>query len=188
MAKAWSVPVEPWIAAAGRAALRYGVYVFKADPLGVTLAAANGKILKSTVRDVALTHKPVLRETTVDFQEICKSMTSHNGGPLYLGDAFLKAMASAPVAGQSYGDLSAVRTEDLAGVGRKRKRRKGRELAAVVGAIYGDQAVCKSHCFDDHGKFTRGSVGMLDHLVKCLGWSVDDAEPAVRLLRGAIRD
>ncbi len=42
MAKAWSVPVEPWVAAAGRAALPYGVYVYKADALGLTLAAANG--------------------------------------------------------------------------------------------------------------------------------------------------
>jgi hypothetical protein len=155
---------------------------------GHTMAAANGKILKSTVRDVALTHKPVLRETTVDFQEICKSMTSHNGGPLHLGDSFLKAMASAPVAGQSYGDLTATRTEDLAGAGKRRKRRRNANLETVVGSIWGNPAVCKSHCFDDDGRFTRGSVGMLDHLVTCLGWDVEDAEPAVRLLRGAIRD
>jgi len=39
---AWSVPVEPWIAQAGRAALPYGVYVYKADVFGLTLAAPNG--------------------------------------------------------------------------------------------------------------------------------------------------
>lgn len=148
---------------------------------GHTLAAANGQILRSVVRDVALTHKPVLRETTVDYQEIVKSL-DNNG--LMNVESLMRSMASQPVAGQSYGDLSALRTEDVAAV-RINRPKSAQQFQAVMEAIYGPKDnMCKSH-FDNDGQFYNGSEGALTHMVSCLGWDVEDALPVVRLLRNA---
>lgn len=149
---------------------------------GHTLAAHDGKILRSVVRDVALTHKPVLRETTVSFQEIVKSLDANGNMDVA---HLVKAMASQPVAGQSFGDLSALRREDLAPV--KVDRAKSQQsLRAVMEAIYGPpDTICKSHHYNDAGYFFQGANGALEHMVDCLGWDVDDALPVVQVLRSA---
>jgi hypothetical protein len=151
---------------------------------GHTMAATNGKIIKSTVRDVALTHKPVLRQTTVSFQEIMKSMSVGRDDSLRLDSAMLLKTAEAA------GNLSPLRTEDLLGAKNpgRRNKMKGKQLKAVMEAIYGPGHTCKSDHYDGRGRFLQGSVGALDHMVGCLGWSVEDAEPVIRTLRDAFRD
>jgi hypothetical protein len=57
---------------------------------GRTIAAANGKLLRTVLTDMALTHKPVLKESTVDFREICKSL--HADG--YLDPAMIAKAAT----------------------------------------------------------------------------------------------
>lgn len=153
---------------------------------GQTLAASSGKILKSVVRDVALTHKPVLRETTVSFQEIAKSLSSRENS-LYLPEQYLGHPLGKSA---TSGSLEAVRTEDLLGADRPGRRNpmRGKQLRAVMEAIYGPSETCKSNHYDERGRFRGGAVGALDHFVTCLEWPLEDAEPAVRLLREAFRD
>lgn len=144
---------------------------------GQTLAAQNGRILKSVVRDVALTHKPVLRETVVSFQEICKSL-DENG---HLDLSLLNRSATTET-------LGPVMKEDLFGADRGAGRRnpmKGKSLEAILEAIYGPGVICKSNHFDNRGHFRNGALGALDHLVECRDWPVDEAEILVRTLREA---
>lgn len=161
---------------------------------GHALAATDGKIMKSVVRDVALTHKPVLKETTVSFQEIYKSLTLAADETLHLGHDFLGLLKAENPAITDSGVLEPVRTEDLAGAPKRIRRAKNqamkgkKQLHAVLTAIYGPNRVCKSHHYDKNGRFREGAVGAYDHLTQCLGWPGDDAEPIIRVLRDAFRD
>jgi hypothetical protein len=156
---------------------------------GHTLAADSGKILRSVVRDVALTHKPVLRDTTVTFQEIYKSMTVARDDTLRLGRDIM-GLLKADSAIVDSNILAPVRTEDLYGAKNAGKRHpmKGRQLRAVLEAIYGPNRVCKSNHYDEGGHFVDGAKGAFDHMVTCLGWPTEDAEPIIRVLRDAFRD
>lgn len=154
---------------------------------GHTLTAQDGKIYKSVVRDVALTHKPVLRETTVSFAEIYKSMTVRADETLFLPESFLGLNKAADPAITDSGVLEPVRTEDLYGADKRNKNHamKGKQLRALMEAIYGPSRVCKSHHYDDHGRFVEGPAGAYDHLTQCLGWPKQDAELSIRVLMSA---
>lgn len=141
---------------------------------GHTLASHRGQLLRSVVRDMALTHKPVLAETTVDFREIAKSLDEAG----YLTGAMLaKAMTIATA--------QPLMTEDLIGAdGSGRRHMKGKSLEALVESIYGPGSLCKSAHYDDRGRFTGGSTGMIDHLTRCLGQDPEEATHIARVLRG----
>lgn len=146
---------------------------------GAAMARRDGIILKSVVNDLALTAKPIVRQTTVDFHEIAKSL-----GP----DGRLPATMLAKAVADTT-SLATLLREDLhgaAGPAARASRRRGLSVAAYVGAIYGGER-CGKGCFDDAGRFARGAAGAFDHLVGCLGTERDEAEALVKLIRDSFR-
>ena len=140
---------------------------------GRTIAAANGRLLRTVLTDMALTHKPVLKQSTVDFREICKSL--HADG--YIDPAMIAKAASIAT-------LAPVMREDLLHGNPPNKREslaKG-DAQAIFEAIYGPDAEgCDHH--DGQGRFLHGPVGLYDHLTGCRKCDPQGAADTVRLLK-----
>lgn len=147
------------------------------------------KIHKSTIYHVALTHAPVHDGTVARFAQVMKSLSFASR----LDDEILAARdwditslmkAEGGLSVANLGTLQPLLKEDLPHGGKK-KRRKGAKLDTAMGTIYGDKAVCKSDCYDDHGRFRQGAPGLLKHLVDCQGWELPEAEAFTTTIVGA---
>jgi hypothetical protein len=137
----------------GRRALSYSVE-------GTVVERRGNKIVKSLVKHVAITHKPVNPECTIEV--FAKSLCCGNCGKG--GHAC------------SHGMHKAMSTDSAAPLLKENLDR------GMGGILYG-AADCG--CYDkETGRFAKGSSGALDHLTNCLG---HPRGTALRFLRGLVK-
>lgn len=141
------------------------------------------KISKSIVRHLAVTHKPVNPDATVELfaKSLCCGrcnpdhplhVPGHVCGshaPISKEDVedITKALTTTAGEGQGAGSTSPLALENLD--------------RGLSGIIYGD---CSNGCWDGTGKFKNGIPGAVEHLQKCRGYSHGQS---IQLLQKAIR-
>ena len=140
---------------------------------GRTLASHAGKLLRTVLTDMALTHKPVLKQSTVDFRLICKSLDATG----HLSAALIAKAATTAT-------LTPAAREDLQhGNPPNKKESLGKANAqAIFEAIYGPtMGRCDHH--DSEGRFLHGPLGLYDHLTTCREMDPGEAADTARLLK-----
>jgi hypothetical protein len=124
---------------------------------GGTLQRANNFIARSVVRLLALTHEPVNYAT---FAELAKSLAAAGELGEWDGERLDKSA--------SLDGATPLLLQNLAG-GKK-------SAAEVCMALFGKKA---DNCQYEMGHFKKGRVGMFEHLVKCQGWPLGEAQTVV---------
>lgn len=152
----------------GKRALAYSVE-------GGVLQRKGNKIVKSVVCNLAVTHKPVNEDATIELfrKSFCCGKCSPDH-PLYTPGH--SCGAHAPMSKEDVEDLNKAMSTTSAGPLMLENLDRG-----MSGILYGNNTTCG--CFDSAGKFNGGISGAVDHMQKCQGYSKDQS---INFLRKAI--
>jgi hypothetical protein len=144
----------------GKRALAYSVE-------GGVLQRKGNRIVKSVVCNLAITHKPVNEDATIELfrKSFCcgKCSPAH---PLY-------------TPGHSCGGHGPIDTNALAELNKAMSTTSAGPLMlenldrGMSSVLYGDNTTCG--CFDTAGKFHDGLTGAVKHLQKCQGYTKDQS-------------
>jgi hypothetical protein len=124
-------------------------------------------IVKSVVRNLAVTHKPVNEEASI--QLLRKSMCCgrcNSEHPLYIPGHV--CASHTPMSKEDVEDINKAMTTETAGPLQVENLDRG-----MSGLLYGLKTTC--NCFDTNGKFNNGLTGAAGHLQKCLGYPQDQS-------------
>lgn len=143
-----------------------------------------GRIEKSVVNDMAVTHKPVHLATHATVREVLKSFEIASRLP----DArFLRVAEHEMIdllRSADTGTDDALLTEDLEGSPKKKTSRGKRAMRAIYGT-----GECKCGELDPKtGTCRHGKAGMIKHMTTCAGWDHAEAESFASLLKSALAE
>lgn len=134
---------------------------------GGVLERKGNKIVKSVVRHLAVTHKPVNPDATIELfaKSMCCGRCNANH-PLHTPG--LSCGSHAPMSKEDVEDLNKAMSTTSAGPLMLENLDRG-----MSSVLYGNNTSCG--CFDAAGKFNNGLSGAVEHLQKCQGYSKDQS-------------
>jgi hypothetical protein len=152
---------------------------------GVTLMKVRGRIERSEIRQLAITHKPAHLGTPVDFQEVLKSLNvaaSLSERDFLGGDGF--EMGALLKTADTGIDQPLLR-EDLHNADGSRVRKSRGQKA--MRHVFGQGCTCGE--FDPRtGKCKHGRASLLKHMTQCAGWDRGEAEAFTTLMKSVVAD
>lgn len=148
----------------GRRALAYSVE-------GRVIERRGSKIVKAEVRHLAVTHKPVNSDCTIEV--FAKSFCCGNCSPGHPNHK--------PGHVCDHGISKALATDNSAPAGESGPLMLQNLDRGMAGLLYGTK---KCGCYDDSGRFQKGAAGALKHMTECLG---NEQKSALKFLKGIVR-